>query len=59
VPTTIDRVPVFPVLLEAGDYRLADGTAVFTPTHRCRRLLRFRFDRDYPHWRRTLQGLAR
>ncbi|MCU0863132.1 MAG: hypothetical protein MUC36_05020 [Planctomycetes bacterium] len=59
VPTTIDREPVFPVLLEAGTYQLAAGSAVFTPTHRCRRLLRFRFDRDYPQWRRAVQGVSR
>jgi hypothetical protein len=56
VPTTIDREPVFPVLLEAGDYRLVDGSVHFTPTHRSYRPLQFRFDRDYPRWRRTVQG---
>jgi hypothetical protein len=44
MPTTLDLVPEFPVLLEAGQ---AHGTA-FTTTHRARRLLTFRFDRRFP-----------
>ena len=54
VPTTIDLVPEFHVLLEAGSL---DGPA-FIPTHRARRLLKFRFDRSYPAWVRLVQGRA-
>jgi hypothetical protein len=54
VPTTIDRVPEFPVLIEAGSVREFDGT--FVPSHRARRLLTFRFDRGYPAWVRAVQG---
>ena len=44
-PSTImDLVPEFPVLVEGGTY--ADG--VFTPTHRARRMVTFRFDRGLP-----------
>ncbi len=52
VPTTIDRDTDFPVLLEAGSWQ--DGR--FVPTARAQRLLRFRFDRDYPAWKRRVQG---
>lgn len=54
VPTTIDRDPEFPVLIEAGTLDRARGT--FFPTHRARRLLTFRFDRGYAAWVATLQG---
>jgi hypothetical protein len=57
VPTTIDLDPSFPVLIEAGSFQPAKGT--FTPTHRARRLVRFRFDRDYPDWVRRAQGQQR
>lgn len=54
VPTTIDLSPEFPVLIEAGMFDMASRT--FTPSHRARRLVRFRFDRRYPEWVRTVQG---
>ncbi len=54
VPTTIDRDPEFPVLLEAGSLDRTRGT--FTTTHRARRLLTFRFDRGYAGWVRAVQG---
>lgn len=54
VPTTIDLVPDFPTLVEAGTFDFAKNT--FTATHRARRLVRFRFDRKYPEWVRTVQG---
>lgn len=54
VPTTIDIDPEFPVLIEAGNFEMT--TTSFTPTHRANRLLRFRFDRDYPAWVRKVQG---
>lgn len=54
VPTTIDSVPEFPTLIEAGMFDLQ--TQRFTPSHRARRLIRFRFDRGYPAWVRTAQG---
>lgn len=45
-PSTImDLEPAFPVLVEGGTF--ANG--VFTPTHRARRMLTFRFDRGLPH----------
>ncbi len=58
IPTTIDRVPEFPVLLEAGTLEgdPRSGPITFVPTHRSRRLLTFRFDRDYPAWVRRAQG---
>jgi hypothetical protein len=56
VPTSIDRVPEFPVLLEAGSYTVTGHEVVFQPTHRSRRLLTFVFDRDYPKWVRAMQG---
>ncbi len=44
-PSTImDLATDFPVLIEGGDYR--DDT--FTPTHRARRMVMFRFDRGLP-----------
>lgn len=52
VPVTVDLKPEFPVLIEAGALQ---GT-VFVPSHRARRLLTFRFDRDYPAWVRRVQG---
>jgi hypothetical protein len=52
VPTVIDRVPEFPVLLEAGWM----AGAQFVPSHRARRLLTFRFDRGYAAWARLVQG---
>jgi len=54
IPTTIDLVPEFPVLIEAGTLRMPDKT--FVPSHRARRLLTFRFDRGYPAWVRLVQG---
>jgi hypothetical protein len=57
VPTTIDLVPDFPTLFEAGTVDLA--TLRFTPTHRARRLITFRFDRGYPAWVRRAQGTER
>ena len=56
MPTSIDRVPEFPVLLEAGSYTVTGHEVVFQPTHRSRRLLTFVFDRDYPKWVRAMQG---
>lgn len=58
IPTTIDRVPEFPVLLEAGTLEgdPRSGPITFVPTHRSRRLLTFRFDRGYPAWVRRAQG---
>ncbi len=55
VPTSLDLVPEFPVLIEAG---AVQGTE-FVPTHRARRLLTFRFDREYPNWVRRVQGRGR
>ncbi len=55
VPTTIDRVPEFPALIEAGSFDQTRG--VFVPSHRARRLITFRFDRGYPGWVRLLQGV--
>lgn len=52
VPTAIDLSTEFPVLIEAG---AMDG-ARFVPSHRARRLLRFRFDRGYAAWTRLVQG---
>lgn len=54
VPTTIDLLPEFPTLIEAGMFDIT--TQSFTPSHRARRLVRFRFDRRYPEWVRTAQG---
>jgi hypothetical protein len=54
VPTILDLDPVFPVLVEAG--RLDAGRGEFVPSHRARRLLRWRFDRGYPGWVRAVQG---
>jgi len=54
VPTILDLEPVFPVLVEAG--RLDPSRGEFEPSHRARRLLRFRFDRGYPGWVRAVQG---
>lgn len=54
VPTTIDLEPAFPTLLEGGAFDFATGT--FTPTHRARRMITFRFDRGYPGWVRRAQG---
>lgn len=58
IPTTIDRVPEFPALLEAGTLQgdPRSGPITFVPTHRSRRLLTFRFDRGYPAWVRRAQG---
>lgn len=53
VPTTIDLLPELPVLLEAGEWR----NGAFAPTHRARRLLRWRFDRGYPAWVRRPHGV--
>jgi len=50
VPTTHDLTPELPVLVEAGAM-MGDR---FTPTHRARRLLTFRFDRGYPAWVRNM-----
>lgn len=52
VPTIIDLEPEFPALLEQGT---REGV-IFHPTHRARRLLKFRFDRSYPAWVRLVQG---
>jgi len=54
VPTTIDLVPEYPVLIEAGIFDFDKRT--FTPSHRARRMITFRFDRDYADWVRTVQG---
>lgn len=54
IPTTIDLEPAFPTLIEAGN--LDPATFRFTPTHRARRLVLLRFDRNYPSWVRLLQG---
>jgi hypothetical protein len=54
VPTTIDLVPEFPTLIEAGTFDMA--TQQFTPSHRAARLVRLRFDRRYPEWVRTAKG---
>lgn len=54
LPATMDFDPAFPVMLEAGTFDFA--TLQFTPTHRARRLLTFRFDRGYESWRRRVQG---
>lgn len=54
VPTTIDLVPEFPTLIEAGTFDLQNK--VFTPSHRARRMIVFRFDRSYPDWVRKAQG---
>jgi len=54
VPTTVDLVPEFPTLIEAGNFDLASRT--FTPSHRAQRLVRFRFDRRYAEWVRIAQG---
>ncbi|MCA8975034.1 MAG: hypothetical protein KDC98_09950, partial [Planctomycetes bacterium] len=51
-PSMIELLPEFPILIEAGDMK---GIR-FVPTHRCRRLLRFRFDRSYAAWVRLVQG---
>ncbi len=53
IPVTIDVVPEFPALLEAGT---VTATFQFVPSHRAQRLLTFRFDRDYPDWVRRAQG---
>ncbi|HEU4418593.1 MAG TPA: hypothetical protein VFT55_06615 [Planctomycetota bacterium] len=55
VPTTIDLVPEFPVLVEAGSWQ----GVWFTASHRAPRLVTFRFDRDYPAWLRRAQGADR
>ena len=52
VPTTIDLVPSFPALIEAGS--LQNGA--FVPSARARRMVEFRFDRRYPAWKRLVQG---
>jgi len=54
VPTTIDLVPEFPTLIEAGTFDMEQ--MVFTPTHRAQRMIVFRFDRRYPDWVRKVQG---
>ncbi|MFY9345607.1 MAG: hypothetical protein WAT39_24160, partial [Planctomycetota bacterium] len=54
VPTVVDLVPEFPVLVEAGSIDLASFR--FTPTWRARRLLTFRFDRGYAAWVDRVQG---
>jgi len=54
IPTTIDLEPSFPALVEAGTIDLQDRS--FTPTHRARRLVTFRFDRGYPAWVRRAEG---
>lgn len=49
-PSTImDLDPSFPVLIEGGTF----ANTVFTPTHRARRMLNFRFDRGLP---RVMRG---
>jgi hypothetical protein len=46
-PSTImDLDPSFPVLIEGGTFDPATGA--FTPTHRARRMVTFRFDRGLP-----------
>jgi hypothetical protein len=52
VPTTIDLVPEFPVLVEAGSWQGVQ----FTASHRAPRLVTFRFDRGYPAWLRRVLG---
>lgn len=45
-PSTImDLDPAFPVLVEGGTF----DNGAFTPTHRARRMLTFRFDTGLPH----------
>ncbi|MGE3171876.1 MAG: glycosyltransferase family 39 protein [Planctomycetota bacterium] len=44
LPTILDRVPEFPVLIEGGTVQ----NGAFRPTHRARQLLRVRFDRQLP-----------
>ena len=55
VPTTIDLEPVFPTLIEAGEFDLEERR--FRATHRAQRLLKLRFDRGYPAWVRRCKGL--
>jgi hypothetical protein len=55
VPTTIDLEPVFPTLIEAGEFDLEERR--FRATHRAQRLLKLRFDRGYPGWVRRCKGL--
>jgi hypothetical protein len=56
VPTVVDIVTEFPVLLEGGDVDLTAPVPKFQPTHRARRLVTFRFDRQYASWVRRVQG---
>jgi len=56
IPITIDLVPEFPVLIEAGSMR---DHGQFVPSHRARHLLTFRFDRGYPAWVRLVQRTGR
>ena len=55
VPTTMDLLPEFPTLIEAGTFNLEK--LVFTPTHRAGHMIVFRFDSSYPDWVRKAQGL--
>ncbi|MFK7741202.1 MAG: hypothetical protein AB8H80_12860 [Planctomycetota bacterium] len=54
LPTTHDLQATFPTLIEAGSLDPAAGR--FVPSHRARRLIRFRFDRRYADWVRRVQG---
>lgn len=54
VPTTMDLLPEFLTLVEAGTFD--QEKLLFTPTHRARRMVAFRFDRSYPEWVRRAQG---
>ena len=54
VPTTMDLNTAFPTLIEAGSFDLAERA--FQPSHRARRLIRLKFDRGYPGWRRRCMG---
>lgn len=57
LPSTIDLVPEFPTLVEAGAMTGSDlATAAFVPSHRARRLVTLRLDRGYPGWVRRAQG---
>jgi hypothetical protein len=53
VPTTMDILPLFPTLIEAGSVNLETGT--FSPSHRARRLIMFSFDDRYASWVRKAQ----
>ena|GEM_PF-5826432 len=54
VPTTMDLNTAFPTLIEAGSFDLNERA--FQPSHRARRLIRLKFDRGYPSWRRRCMG---